>query len=166
MLVNVDVGSKRKRARTRAHPHNTEYYPLDSTKSHLTSYWLLLIDRSAVVGYTKCYFMSASSSTVSVFKGTAIGIVSCVIWSCAILVMNLLATAFGPMRAAGIELLIAGTFLLAATAARGDLRKISLHSRTCLILCSVFWILNNVLCWVAVSAVANPAELLQERHPH
>jgi hypothetical protein len=39
------------------------------------------------------------------------------------LVMNLLATAFGPMRAAGIELLIAGTFLLAATAARGGPKK-------------------------------------------
>ncbi len=104
--------------------------------------------------------MSSSSCKVTVAQGTAIGITSCVIWSCAILVMSLLSTAFGAMRAAGIELLIAGMFLLAAAAARGDLRKIFLHSRPCLILCGVFWILNNVLSWVAVSTVTSSAELL------
>jgi drug/metabolite transporter (DMT)-like permease len=74
--------------------------------------------------------------------------------------MNILGTAFGPLRAASLELGIAGGILILSAWGRGDLRRIGMHSRTCHIVCGSFWILNVILSWLAVSLVHSNGELL------
>lgn len=101
-----------------------------------------------------------SLSAVSTPQATLAGVVSCLIWSSAILVMNLLGTAFGPITGAALELGIAGLLLLGMAWWRGDLGRIGLHSRQCLFVCGGFWILNLTLSWLAVSLVLSEGELL------
>ena len=78
----------------------------------------------------------------------------------AILLMNVLGEAFGPLRAAGLELGIAGAILTLSAYTRGDLKRIGLHSPTCHLVCGTFWILNLSLSWLAVSLVHSKGELL------
>ena len=101
-----------------------------------------------------------SSPLITPLQGTLAGIVSCLIWSAAVLVMSLLATAFGPLRAAGLELGIAGVLLFISASMRGDLRRIGMHSPMCHLVCGTFWILNLTLAWLAVSLVHSKGELL------
>ena len=100
------------------------------------------------------------SLPITPLQGTFAGIVSCLIWSAAILVMNLLGTAFGSLYAAALELGIAGSILAVSAIMRGDLKRIGLHSRLCHLVCGAFWILNLTLCWLAVSLVNSKGELL------
>jgi drug/metabolite transporter (DMT)-like permease len=100
------------------------------------------------------------SLTITPLRGTFAGVVSCLIWSAAILVMNVLGEAFGPLRAAGLELGIAGAILALSAYTRGDLQRIGLHSPTCHLVCGTFWILNLTLAWLAVSLVHTKGELL------
>ena len=97
---------------------------------------------------------------ITPLQGTFAGIVACLIWSAAILVMNLLGTAFGSLYAAGLELGIAGVLLACSTWVRGDLRRIGMHSRLCHVVCGGFWLLNVTLSWLAVSLVHSKGELL------
>ncbi len=100
------------------------------------------------------------SPHITPLQGTFAGVISCIIWSAAILVMNVLGGAFGPLRAATLELGIAGAILAVSAFIRGDLRRIGLHSRRCHLVCGTFWILNLTLCWLAVSLVHSKGELL------
>mgnify|MGYP006285371775 CR=1 FL=1 len=101
-----------------------------------------------------------SSLPITPLQGTFAGIISCLIWSTAILLMNILGEAFGPLRAAALELGFAGTILALSAYTRGDLKRIGLHSPTCHIVCGTFWILNLSLSWLAVSLVHSKGELL------
>jgi drug/metabolite transporter (DMT)-like permease len=74
--------------------------------------------------------------------------------------MNVLGTAFGPLRAAALELGIAGGILTLSAWRRGDLRCIGMHTRTCHTVCCSFWILNLALSWLAVSLVHSKGELI------
>lgn len=103
---------------------------------------------------------SESRAPISPFQGTLAGLVPCVIWSCAVLVMNQLATRFNPLWGAGLELGIAGGILAGVAFLRGDLPRIALHSPRCHIICGTFWLLNLTLCWLAVAAVTSSGELL------
>lgn len=112
-------------------------------------------------------FMSAAPSIhiksplgASPLQGTAAGILSCLIWSLAIFAMNRLATSFHPLWAAGLELAIAGVFILGVGWLRGDLNKMRLHSTKCHLLCGTFWSLNIILSWLSVALVHNSGELL------
>ena len=98
--------------------------------------------------------------TIMPLQGTLAGVVACLIWSASILVMNMLASAFGPLRAAALELGIAGVILTTSACIRGDLRRIGLHSLLCHLVCGSFWILNLTLSWLAVSCVNSKGELL------
>ena len=101
-----------------------------------------------------------SRISITPLQGTFAGIISCLIWSMAILLMNVLGEAFGPLRAAGLELGIAGAILTLSAYTRGDLKRIGLHSPTCHLVCGTFWILNLSLSWLAVSLVHSKGELL------
>ena len=101
-----------------------------------------------------------SRISITPLQGTFAGIISCLIWSMAILLMNVLGEAFGPLRAAGLELGIAGAILTLSAYMRGDLKRIGLHSPTCHLVCGTFWILNLSLSWLAVSLVHSKGELL------
>jgi drug/metabolite transporter (DMT)-like permease len=101
-----------------------------------------------------------SSLPITPLQGTFAGVISCIIWSAAILVMNVLGAAFGPIRAAGLELGIAGAILAVSAYTRGDLKRIGLHSRRCHLVCGTFWIFNLILSWLAVSLVYSNGELL------
>ncbi len=76
------------------------------------------------------------------------------------LVSSLLAVAFGPMRAAGLELLIAGSALLLAAAVRKEVTCMQRHSKRCALICGFFWIANFVFFWLAVSAARSNQELI------
>ncbi len=104
--------------------------------------------------------MTHSPSPISRVQGTLAGIVPCIIWSAAVLVMNKLSTSFGPLRAAGFELAIAGCILLGAGAIRGDLNRMLIHSRMSYLVCGVFWFLNLTLSWLAFASVNSSGELL------
>lgn len=97
---------------------------------------------------------------ISPLQGTLAGLVSCIIWSMAVLALHTIGTAFGPARATALDLGIAGTVLLVFGWARGDIRKIGLHSPRCLIICGSFWLLHFTLLMVAVSIVNSKGELL------
>lgn len=101
-----------------------------------------------------------TSLPITPLQGTFAGIIACLIWSAAILVMNLLGTAFGSLYAAGLELGIAGLLLAFSAWVRGDLRRIGLHSHLCHLVCGGFWLLNVTLSWLAVSLVHSKGELL------
>jgi drug/metabolite transporter (DMT)-like permease len=98
--------------------------------------------------------------TISPLQGTAAGLLACAIWSPAILAMNVIGAAFGPLRAVGLELSIAGVVLFLSSWIRGDLKGILLHSYRCHLVCGSFWILNFTLSWLAVSFVHSSGELL------
>jgi hypothetical protein len=98
--------------------------------------------------------------TISPLQGTAAGLLACAIWSPAILAMNVIGAAFGPLRAVGLELGIAGIVLFLSSWIRGDLKGIFLHSYRCHLVCGSFWILNFTLSWLAVSFVHSSGELL------
>jgi drug/metabolite transporter (DMT)-like permease len=74
--------------------------------------------------------------------------------------MNVIGAAFGPLRAVGLELSIAGVVLFLSSWIRGDLKGILLHSYRCHLVCGSFWILNFTLSWLAVSFVHSSGELL------
>lgn len=93
-------------------------------------------------------------------QGTLAGVVPCVIWSSAVLVMNKLSGPFGPLRAAGLELGIAGAVLLLAAMARGNTSRIWDHPLRCHLVCGSFWFLNLTLSWLAFAAVTSSGELL------
>ncbi len=99
-------------------------------------------------------------SLITPLQGTFAGVIACLIWSAAILVMNLLGTAFGSLYAAGLELAIAGVLLAFSAWMRGDLRRIGMHSHLCHLVCGVFWLLNVTLSWIAVALVHSKGELL------
>lgn len=101
-----------------------------------------------------------SLSTITTLQATLVAVISCLIWSSAILVMNLLGAAFGPITGAALEVGIAGLLLAGRGWLRGDLIRIALHSRRCLLICGAFWILNLTLTWLAVSLVLSEGELL------
>jgi len=101
-----------------------------------------------------------TSRLINPLQATLAGIVSCLIWSAAVLVMSLLATTFGPLRAGALELGIAGIILAISAWVRGDLRRIGMHSRLCHLVCGTFWILNLTLAYLAVSLVHSKGELL------
>lgn len=104
--------------------------------------------------------MSALAPLISPLRGTLAGIVPCVIWSAAVIVMNKLGASFGPLRAAGLELGLAGSILLCAAWGRGDLGRMIKHSRRCLLVCGSFWFLNLTLSWLAFASVRSSGELL------
>ena len=103
---------------------------------------------------------SDSPPIISPLQGTLAGVIPCIIWSCAVLATNQLATRFNPLWGAGLELGIAGVTLSLAAWIRGDLRRIALHTPRCHIICGAFWSLNLTLCWLAFAAVHNSGELL------
>jgi len=74
--------------------------------------------------------------------------------------MNVLGVAFGPLRAAQLELGGAGIILAASAWARGDVRRIMMHSPRCHLVCGTFWILNLTFTWLAVSLVQSKGELI------
>jgi hypothetical protein len=61
-------------------------------------------------------------------QSTILGIFSCLIWSSAVLVSSLIINAFGTLRAAGLELLIAGFFLFGVALLRGELSSLNPNS--------------------------------------
>jgi drug/metabolite transporter (DMT)-like permease len=101
-----------------------------------------------------------SSRLINPLQATLAGILSCLIWSAAVLVMSLLATTFGPLRAGALELGIAGIILAISAWVRGDIRRIGMHSRLCHLVCGTFWILNLTLAYLAISLVHSKGELL------
>ena len=101
--------------------------------------------------------MTKPHSTV---QGTLVAVVPCIIWSAAVLVMNRLSIPFGPLRAAGLELGVAGAILFIAAGIRGSASRIWGHSPRCLSLCGLFWSLNLILSWLAFASVTSSGELL------
>lgn len=104
--------------------------------------------------------MNTPIHTISPLQGTLAGIVPCLIWSAAVIVMNKLAEPFGPLRAAGLELGLAGAILLGAAWFRGDLPRMMKHSTKCYLACGSFWFLNLTLSWLAFASVHSSGELL------
>jgi drug/metabolite transporter (DMT)-like permease len=74
--------------------------------------------------------------------------------------MNRLATAFGALQAAGLELALSGLFLAVIAWNRGDFSRIAIHDRLSLFICGTFWLLNVTLSWLSVGLANNSGELL------
>ncbi len=104
--------------------------------------------------------MAQLNSSRSATSATLLGIIACAIWSSAVLIMNLLASAFGMLRAGGLELLIGGAILISVALIRGDLPRIALHSRRCHAVCGTMWVCNLVLAWTAVATAKSSGQLL------
>jgi drug/metabolite transporter (DMT)-like permease len=104
--------------------------------------------------------MTHSSPAISPLQGTLAGIVPCLIWSSAVLVMNRLSAPFGPLRAAGLELGMAGALLVVAAMLRGNLALVWAHPLRCHLVCGLFWLLNLTLSWLAFANVNSSGELL------
>lgn len=101
-----------------------------------------------------------ATAPISPLKGTLAGVVPCLIWSSAVLVMNRLSIPFGPLRAAGLELGMAGVVLVTVALLRGHLPLIWAHPLRCHLLCGLFWLLNLTLSWLAFANVNSSGELL------
>lgn len=91
---------------------------------------------------------------------TVAGIVACLIWSCAVVVSGTLASAFGGLTACALELMIAGSVLLAIRFRRGELSQLFSHSRRYFLVCGSCWIANFAFFWLAVSSVTNSEQLV------
>lgn len=104
--------------------------------------------------------MAPASPTISSPRGTLAGVIPCLIWSAAVLVMNKLSAPFGALRAAGMELAIAGLALLVVAWFRSDLTRMMFHSWRCHAVCGTFWFLNLTLSWLAFAEVTSSGELL------
>lgn len=101
-----------------------------------------------------------ATAPISPLKGTLAGVVPCLIWSSAVLVMNRLSVPFAPLRAAGLELGMAGIVLVAVATLRGHLPLSWAHPLRCHLLCGLFWLLNLTLSWLAFANVNSSGELL------
>lgn len=104
--------------------------------------------------------MSSVRSPQSTTYATLLGVIACVIWSAAVLIMSVLAHRFGMLRAAGLELLLGGLILLIATIVRGDTTSILRHSGRCYVVCGGMWIANLTLSWTAVATAKTGGQLL------
>lgn len=96
----------------------------------------------------------------SATSATLLGVIACLVWSSAVLIMSALAGRFGMLRAAGLELLLGGLILLTATIARGDTPSILRHSVRCYWICGSMWIANLTLAWTAVATAKTGGQLL------
>lgn len=76
------------------------------------------------------------------------------------LVMSVLASRFGMLRAAGLDLLFGGIILVAIALFRGDICRMGNHSVRCYLVCGTMWIANLALAWTAVSTAETSGQLL------
>lgn len=104
--------------------------------------------------------MKLHGSIQSTAYATLLGVIACVVWSSAVLIMSVLAQRFGMLRAAGLELSLGGVILLIATAIRGDSRSLLRHSARCYLVCGSMWIANLILAWTAVATAKTGGQLL------
>jgi drug/metabolite transporter (DMT)-like permease len=105
---------------------------------------------------------SVTSSPVnnSARLATLGGIIACLIWSSAVFVTSSFVPAVGALKAAGIEMMFGGTFLLLVNAAQGKLGAMFAHSPKFFILCGSSWMLNLTLFWLALGKAKTPNEVV------
>jgi drug/metabolite transporter (DMT)-like permease len=104
--------------------------------------------------------MNSNYSPQSATHATLLGVIACVVWSSAVLIMSVLANRFGMLRAAGLELLLGGLILLITAFVRGDISSILRHSTRCYFVCGSMWIANLTLAWTAFATAKTSGQLL------
>ena len=67
---------------------------------------------------------------------------------------------FGPLTAAGVEFSVAGTILLISTFARREISALFIHPLKYYLVCGVFWAVNIILFWLAISSASSDAQLV------
>lgn len=104
--------------------------------------------------------MNSDRPHQSTTYATLLGVIACVIWSSAVLIMSVLAHRFGMLRAAGFELVLGGIILVIATIVRGDIPSVLCHSWRCYFVCGGMWIANLTLAWTAFATAKTSGQLL------
>jgi drug/metabolite transporter (DMT)-like permease len=94
------------------------------------------------------------------YASTVAGIVSCLIWSAAVIIASSFSDVLGPLKAAGVELFYGGIFLLFVNIYHGSVAKMFLHSPRYFLLCGSCWVANFGLFWLALGYTRNSAEVI------
>jgi drug/metabolite transporter (DMT)-like permease len=89
---------------------------------------------------------------------TIFGLFAVLIWSAGVGVSGVLVDYFGALTAVTYELFIGGSILTTISLFRGEVVLIKKHPLKYLIIGGIFWILNQVLFWIALGKVTSNEE--------